>query len=160
MSGHSGDMIVALNRLPAMPELPEGVELKRAMALDRSEILDYIGKTFDQKWVNEASVTLSSCPSRCVIAVKDERVIGFACWDTTAKGFFGPIGVSDECRGTGVGKALLLRTLAYMRDDGYAYGIIGWVDDAVEFYRKTLNAQYIPGGEPRNSAYSQMIRKI
>ena len=158
--GHSGDMIVALNRLPAMPELPEGVELKRAMALDKTAIFTYIRETFSQMWVDEASTSMASCPSHCVLAVKDEKIIGFACWDATAKGFLGPIGVSAECRGTGVGTALLLRTLAYMRDDGYAYGIIGWVDDARAFYERTIGAVYIPGGEPRNSAYSQMIRKI
>ena len=87
-------------------------------------------------------------------------MIGFACWDATAKGFFGPIGVTQACRGTNVGTALLLRTLAYMRDDVYVYGIIGWVDDAVRFYEKTIGAAFIPGGEPAKSIYSQMIRKI
>ena len=43
-----------------------------------------------------------------------------------------------------------------MRDDGYAYAIIGWVSDAAPFYEKLVNATFIPGGEPQNSIYSQM----
>ena len=33
--GRSGDMIVNIMNLPPVPPLPEGVELKRAMGLDR-----------------------------------------------------------------------------------------------------------------------------
>lgn len=158
--GRSGDMIVNIMNLPPMPALPEGVELKRAMGLDRGRILQFIRDNFSDGWAHETETALSCCPSHCVIAVKDEQVIGFACWDATAKGFFGPIGVTEACRGSSVGTALLLRTLAYMRDDGYVYGIIGWVDDAVRFYEKTIGATFIPGGDPAKSIYSQMIRKI
>ena len=158
--GRSGDMIVNIMRLPDGPALPEGVELKRAMALDRRGILQFIRENFSDGWANEAETALAGCPSRCIIAVKDEQVVGFACWDATAKGFFGPIGVTEDCRGTGVGTALLLRTLEHMRCDGYAYAVIGWVDDAVRFYEKTIGAVFIPGGEPQNSVYSQMICKV
>lgn len=160
MNHPAGDMITSIMHLPSLPDLPDGVVLKRAMGLDRQKILQYIRDHFSEDWINEAGTTLASCPSRCVVAVKDEQIIGFACWDTTAKGFFGPIGVSENCRGSGIGSALLLRTLAYMRDDGYAYAIIGWVADARPFYEKVVNAVYIPGGTPNNSAYSQLIRQV
>lgn len=156
--GRSGDMIVNVMDLPPMPQLPQGVKLKRAMGLDRQRILQFIGDNFSDGWINETETALSCCPSHCVIVVKDEQVIGFACWDATAKGFFGPIGVAENCRGTNVGTALLLRTLAYMRDDGYVYAIIGWVDDAVRFYEKVIGATFIPCGQPWNSIYSQMIK--
>ena len=55
-----------------------------------------------------------------------------------------------------VGTALLLRTLTCMREEGYGYAIIGWVDDAEQFYRKTVNAEWIPGGEPENTVYSNL----
>lgn len=160
MNHPAGDMITSVMHLPPLPDLPDGIVLKRAMGLDRQKVLRYIRENFSEDWINEAETTLASCPSRCVIAVKDEQIIGFACWDTTAKGFFGPIGVSESCRGSGVGSALLLRTLAYMRDDGYAYAIIGWVADARPFYEKVVNAVYIPGGTPGNSAYSQLIHQV
>lgn len=162
MPKQAGDMLANLMHLPPMPTLPQGVKIKRAMGLDRTQILAFIGKAFpnDVAWVDEAATTLACCPTRCVIAVKDEQVIGFACWDTTAKDYFGPIGVAEDWRGTGVGTALLLRTLAYMRDEGYVYAVIGWVGEASRFYEKTVGAFYIPGGEPCNSAYSQLIRDV
>lgn len=160
MEHHVGDMLVNLMHLPPMPPLPEGVRIKRAMGLDRQKILRFVSEAFpgDPGWVEEVTTTLMCCPSRCVIAVKEGQVIGFACWDTTAKDFFGPLGVAEDCRGTGVGTALLLRTLMYMRDEGYAYAVIGWVGDAAPFYEKSVGAFYIPGGEPENSVYSQMVQ--
>ena len=44
-----------------------------------------------------------------------------------------------------------------MRDAGYGYAVIGWVGDAANFYRKTVGAQFIPGGEPENTVYANMI---
>ena len=158
MAKPCGDMIASLTRLPEVPTLPEGVQLKRALCIDRQRILQFIQENFGDGWRNEAETTLASCPSRCVLAVKDEQIIGFACWDATAKGLFGPIGVTEACRGTGVGSALLLRVLAYMRDEGYAYAVIGWVTDAAPFYEKLLGATFIPGGEPQHSVYSQLVK--
>ena len=44
-----------------------------------------------------------------------------------------------------------------MREYGYAYAVIGWVSDAELFYRKTVGAEWIRGGNPENSVYSGMI---
>ena len=160
MAERSGDMICSVMHLPEMPKLPESVKIKRALGIDRQRILQFIRENFSDGWANEAETTLCCCPSHCVIAVEEGKVIGFACWDAVAKGQFGPIGVNASCRGRNVGAALLLRTLAYMRDDGYAYAIIGWVSSAAPFYEKLVNATYIPGGEPHNSIYSQMIADV
>lgn len=152
-----GDMIVNLTRLPAMPQLPEGVHIRRAMAADHQCILDFIRQRFSENWVHEADAGLSALPSRCLIAVKDKQILGFCCWDVSALDYFGPIGVDEAARGTGVGSALLIRALEHMRDAGYGYAIIGWVSDAADFYRKTVGAQFIPGGEPENTVYANMI---
>lgn len=72
-------------------------------------------------------------------------------------GFFGPIGIDASCRGRNVGKALLIRTLNAMKEYGYAYAVIGWVSSAEHFYRKTVGAEFIPGGNPENSIYSNKI---
>ena len=153
------DMIANLTTMPAMPPLPPGVELKRAQAAEKRAILAFVEQNFSDAWYGEVDVALSSCPSRCILAVKDEQLIGISCWDVAAKGFFGPIGVHESQRGGGVGTALLIRTLEYMRDDGYAYAIIGWVDKAAPFYEKTIGARFIEGGEPQNSVFSNMIKK-
>ena len=153
-----GDMIVNLTGLKEIPALPEGVSLKRAMGPDRQRIMQFVKENFGDGWKNEADVALGQAPSHCVIAVKDQKVVGFCCYDATAKGFFGPIGVVESMRGTGIGAALTLRTLQYMRDDGYGYAIIGWVGDAADFYAKIAGATFIPGGEPENSVYSNLIQ--
>ncbi|MGN0745490.1 MAG: GNAT family N-acetyltransferase [Aristaeellaceae bacterium] len=152
-----GDMIVNLMHLPALPQLPEGVRIRRAMAADHDRILDFIRQRFSENWVHEADAALSTLPAPCLIAVKDKQILGFCCWDVSALNYFGPIGVDEAARGTGVGSALLIRALEHMRDAGYGYAIIGWVSDAADFYRKTVNALFIPGGEPENTVYANMV---
>lgn len=97
-------------------------------------------------------------PGKCFIATKKGKLLGFACYDASAKGFFGPIGVLTSERGKNIGTLLLLlRTLEAMREYGYGYAIIGWVSEAEQFYRKTVSAEYIKNGEPENSVYSNLI---
>ena len=152
-----GDMIVNLTQLPAMPALPEDVRIRRAMAADHDRILDFVRRRFNENWVHETDAALAALPSRCLIAVRDKQIIGFCCWDVSALNYFGPIGVDEAARGGNIGSALLIRALEHMRDAGYGYAIIGWVSDAAEFYRKTVGAQFIPGGEPENTVYANMV---
>ena len=153
---YSGDMIASLMQLPAEPTIP-GVRIVRALAVDRQRILQFIQQNFGNGWRNEAEGTLACCPSTCVVAVRDGQVIGFACWDALAKGMFGPIGVSEAERGTGVGSALLLRAFRLMRDTGYAYAVIGWVEEAAPFYEKLVRATFIPGATPAHSIYQSLV---
>jgi len=148
------DMIANLTRLP-QGNAPQGVKIKRAFVGDKEAVLAFVRQHFSAGWVAEAECALLS--HKCFIATEEGRLLGFACYDSTAKGYFGPIGVLEETRGKGVGSALLIRTLECMREDGYGYAIIGWVDDAEVFYRKTVGAEFIPGGEPENTVYSNLI---
>lgn len=154
---YSGDMIVNLTTLNDEISLPAGVKIKRAFPADKSRILEFVGANFSRNWVNEAEYSLLQSPPACFVATREGKIIGFACYDASAKGFFGPTGLAQEERGCGIGRALLLRTLLAMREAGYGYGIIGWVGDAVGFYEKCVNARYIEGGEPQNSVYSRFI---
>mgnify|MGYP002513549219 CR=1 FL=1 len=95
--------------------------------------------------------------SKCFIATENGKMLGFACYDSSAKGFFGPIGVAEERRGKNIGQALLVRTLNAMKEYGYGYAIIGGVSEAEQFYRKTVGAEFIQGGNPENSVYSNLI---
>ena len=154
---YSGDMLVNLTGIEEK-EAPEGIKIKRAFPGDMYKILDFVCENFGEGWKGEAAYALMQQPPKCWIAVKDGKVIGFACHDASAKDFFGPTGVSKDMRGRGIGEALLRRTLISMREEGYAYAIIGWVGDAAEFYEKAVGAKYIDGGEPQNSVYRNMIR--
>ncbi len=154
------DMLVKLYDLPdeieGLKELKdEGILIKRALPLDKGKILEYVKDTFSVGWASECDVSFSNKPVSCYVAVKDKEIIGFACYEATAKGFFGPTGVTANFRGKGLGKALLFKCLHSMKEEGYAYAIIGWVDDALEFYKKTVNAQEIEDSFP--GIYSRMI---
>jgi len=75
------------------------------------------------------------------------RIAGFCCWDCTAKGFLGPIGVHDDFRGMNAGKAVVLSVLHSMREAGYGYAIIGDTGP-VDFFRKICDARIIKGSTP------------
>ena len=151
-----GDMIANLTRLSARIEV-EGVEIKQVYPTDKNRVMDFIRENFSEGWALEAEYAMMQSPRKCFIAVENKQVIGFACYDATAKGFFGPLGVKESERGRRIGQAVTLNTLHAMREFGYGYAIIGWVGGAAEFYRKLCGAQFIDGGEPKNSVYTNMI---
>jgi predicted N-acetyltransferase YhbS len=146
------DMLVRLYDLPESESIYRGVEghgyvLRRARAFEKHTVAAFAGANFSPKWVSEVEVALSRQPVACFIATKDRQVVGFACYDTTLRGFFGPTGVAESARGSGLGKALLFKSLEALRDLGYAYAIIGGVGPR-EFYAKACGAIEIPGSDP------------
>lgn len=152
----SFDMIASLYNLPQV-KINEKIQIKRAYPSDKDIILDFIKKNFEKNWIYEAEYAIVSDISKCFVAVDNKKIIGFACFDSSAKGFFGPMGVLKKRRGEKIGATLLYKTLLAMKEYGYAYAIIGWVNDAKEFYEKTINAQVIQNSSPSNSVYSRLI---
>lgn len=160
---HEGcDMIVNLKDIPKISCEEEfnnnGIKIKRAFPGDKRRILDFVKENFNEGWIYEAEHAILSDVPKCFIATCDGKVVGFACFDSSAKGFFGPIGVDPSMRGKKIGEALLIRTLNAMKEYGYWYAIIGWVSDAEKFYRKTVGAEFIQNGTPENSVYSNMVQ--
>lgn len=153
------DLLVRLYDLPEFTATARvaaaGILVRRALVPERHLILDWIGLRFSPHWVSEASTALSQMPPTILIAVRDNTLLGFACYDTSAKGFFGPTGVDEAARGQGIGEALLIATLRTMREAGYGYAVIG-DPGPVEFYKKRLEAFEIPGSEP--GVYAGMLR--
>lgn len=146
------DMLVRLYDLPDSTELyrsvaASGVTLRRARAFERHTVGDFVRAHFSAKWVSEVEVAMSRQPIACHIATRAGQVLGFACHDTTLRGFFGPTGVAEAARGLGLGKALLMRSLEALRELGHAYAIIGGVGPK-EFYAKACGAIEIPGSDP------------
>lgn len=154
-----GDLLVRLYDLPEFDAearvAAAGIVVRRAIAPERQVILDWIGANFYAPWVGEAALALSVLPITCWIAVKDADLLGFACHDTSAKGFFGPTGVAETARGQGIGEALLIATLKGMREAGYAYAVIG-DPGPVAFYQRRLDAMEIPKSKP--GIYAGMLR--
>jgi GNAT superfamily N-acetyltransferase len=133
--------------------------IKKPCITDKDAILSFVNQNFrDEQWTNECEYALFNNPISCFIAVKDKELIGFSCYDATAKGFFGPLGVKDAYRKMGVGKALLKRALYSMKEYGYAYAIIGWVaEEGIRFYQKSVNAVLIEDSPPHKSIYRNML---
>ncbi len=91
-------------------------------------------------------MAFSHQPITAYIAVKEREFAGFAVYECTRRGYFGPTGVREDLRKSGLGSALLFRCLESMRELGYAYGVIGGVGPA-EFYERVCGAFVIPGSE-------------
>ena len=95
-----------------------------------------------------ATAALYRSPVSCYAAVDaDKQVLGFACYDATAKDFFGPTGVMESQRGKGIGAALLIACMQAMAAEGYAYAVIGGAGP-VAFYEKVVGATVIPDSVP------------
>ena len=145
------DMLVKLYDLPGSQALREqlaqaGVSLRRALAPEKHKVIAWVRDNFSDYWASEADVGFSREPVSCFIAVKDGKIIGFACHDVTCRNFFGPTGVDPKARKGGVGTALLLACLEDMKQAGYGYAIIGGVGPA-DYYAKAVGAVPIEGSD-------------
>lgn len=61
-------------------------------------VVTYVRTVFLEAWGSECDVAFSHQPPRSFIAVHDEEIVGFACYNATCWGFFGPLGVSEAFR--------------------------------------------------------------
>ena len=148
----SKDMLVSLLDLPDITQLKndlaaKGIHIRRAMTPDKYVILPEVENMMSVYAKGEADVCFSRQPVSLFIATIRDKVIGFACYDGTYRNFFGPTAVQKEYQGLGIGKALLVETLADMRNVGYAYAIIGSAGPA-KFYEKCVGAKEIEGSDP------------
>ncbi len=146
------DLLVPLYRLPsAEPWITrlraEGIVVRRAYPFELSRTRRFVATHFHEGWADEAEASFARQPLTCWIAIQEKRVVGFACVDSTLKGFFGPTGVDPALRGKGVGAALLLAALQGLKDTGYGYAVIGGAGP-VEFYEKVAGATVIPDSSP------------
>ena len=151
------DMLVKLYELPeyhAGTFNSFGIKIKRGMAFEKSAIVKFACE-FSQAWADECEVAFTNKPISCFVAQLNGVVVGFACYNTTAPGFFGPTAVSDKHRKKGVGKALLLEALYAQKNLGFVYSIIGRVGSA-EYYSKTVGATIIEGSNP--GIYNDLIK--
>ncbi|MGI6781410.1 MAG: GNAT family N-acetyltransferase [Acholeplasmataceae bacterium] len=153
------DLLVDLYDVKLIPNPNLDIRFVKVLAPDADKVVTYVKDNFRDEWASEIKAALYKSNPSCFIAIKDEKIIGFACYDATAKGFFGPIGVSEEARGLGVGTTLVQMTLLSMLEDGYAYAIIGGPSVKVhDFYRKACSkVLVIPDSR---KIYLRMIRKI
>ncbi|TXE11066.1 GNAT family N-acetyltransferase [Algoriphagus aquimarinus] len=156
------DMLVRLIGLPdaSLEEArllkKEKVVFRRAIAPEKHLLSNWVLEHFGEYWQSEVEVAFSRQPVACWLAQRGNDILGFACYESSARNFFGPTGTLEAERGKGIGKILLIKSLESMKEMGYAYAIIGGVGPA-EFYEKAVNAKTIEGSEV--SIYENLIRK-
>ncbi len=155
------DMLVRLMELPDTSGLEsrlrqEGILFRKPIAPERNLLTDWTKNNFSAYWASEMEVAFSHHPVSCILAQANGKPVGFACYETTARNFFGPTGVLEDHRGSGIGKVLLVKALQAMKELGYAYAIIGGVGPA-KYYQKAVGAVIIDGSE--RSIYDNLLRK-
>lgn len=155
------DLLVRLYDLPdpgaRMDALLErSVTVRRAMAYERHQVLDWVREHFGEGWAGETASAFGPPPVNCLIAVRDGTILGFACYDCTCRDFFGPTGVLERERGAGIGAGMLLAALHAMKNAGYAYAIIGGAD-SLAFYERVAGAVPIGGSDP--GVYRDRLRR-
>ena len=155
------DMLVKLYNIPHSHDIEEnlfksGIRIKKALAPDRSKIIAFARTCAKDDYSDEVRAAFANNPVTCYIATREKELIGFACYEATARNFFGPMAVLESERRKGIGKALLLKSLESMQELGYAYAIIGWpAKSAVDFYKKCVNAILVD--EKSSGVYKRMI---
>ena len=153
------DLLVNLLKLPAF-ELPHtrvaGIDIRRAQPFEITPVRQFVETNFNVAWADEISVGFANKPVSVFIATRYGRVVGFAAYECTRRGLFGPTGVSEAERGAGIGKLLLLASLWGMREMGYVYAVIGGVGPA-EFYQKAVGAIVIPDSDP--GIYRDLLKR-
>lgn len=154
------DLLVNLLKLtalePVLLELDKAqIVVRRAQPFEITQVRSFVEKHFSLAWADEISIGFTNKPVSLYIAVVEKEVVGFAAYECTRRGFFGPTGVASGMQGRGVGKALLLASLWGLRELGYVYGIIGRAGP-VEFYEQAVGAIVIPDSDP--GIYADLLK--
>ena len=123
-----------------------GVAVRRADPWDHARYRRFVEGTFGELWAVEADLAYRQSPITAFVAEREGRIVGFAAYECTRRGYFGPTGVQPDERGRGIGGALLFRCLESMCEMGYAYAIIGGVGPQ-DYYEKVCGAFVIPRSE-------------
>jgi predicted N-acetyltransferase YhbS len=146
------DMLVRLYDLPEVDDrlaaLEEsGIVVKRAQPWEVSPLRRFIEDHFSEGWADESSAAFANKPITAFVAQDGDRMVGFAAYECTRRGFFGPMGVDEGWRKRGIGAALTLACLHAMREMGYGYAIIGAAGPE-DFYAKCCGAEVIADSKP------------
>ncbi len=142
------DLLVNLLKLPALDHSAEqDFCVRHAQPWELTPVRHFVETNFSRSWADEMSVGFARQPVSVFVAIIEGELVGFAAYECTRRGFFGPTGVISTARGQGIGKALLLASLSALREMGYVYAIIG-AAGPVHFYQRTVGAIVIPDSEP------------
>jgi predicted N-acetyltransferase YhbS len=142
------DLLVNLLKLPKLEHpLDKSLTIRRAQPFELTPVTTFVAENFSRAWADEITVGFANKPVTVYLATIERQVVGFAAYECTRRGFFGPTGVLERSRGMGIGKALLISGLQGLKEMGYVYAVIG-AAGPVRFYQETVGAIVIPESEP------------
>ena len=150
------DLLVNLLKLPPLDTDSSEFLIRRAQPFELTPVRNFVETNFSLSWADEMSVGFTRQPVSVFIATINREIVGFAAYECTRRGFFGPTGVVEAARGKGAGKALVLASLWALRELGYVYAIVG-AAGPVRFYQKAVGAIIIPDSEP--GIYADPLKK-
>lgn len=147
IEGYEFNMSVDLTRpLPVPPEAVRGQELSRAGVVvrelsrrDEAPLRAWLERTWGPNWTYEGLLALRRRVPTGVVAEQNGRIVGFAVFDSTRPGWFGPMGVEPGLQGGGVGVELCVRAFEAMARKGYTEAQIAWAGPRC-FYARKLGA--------------------
>lgn len=87
------DMLVKLYQLSDFREKirrleEEGIIIRQALAPEKYLVTGWIKDNFSPAWASEGEVAFSNQPVSCFIATRDKELLGFACYESTCRGFW------------------------------------------------------------------------
>jgi GNAT superfamily N-acetyltransferase len=126
-----------------LADLPSS-DARRAGIEERDRVLAFIEQHFGRIWRFEAARAFEADPPTLFVVEENGQLAGFAAHDANNRGlgFFGPTGVDPTLRGRGLGRRLLLASLADLALLGFSTAVIPWTD-ALEFYAKSCGARVV-----------------
>jgi len=118
----------------------EGIVVRRAYGADIPATAAFALQTFSLGWQIEVEEARRFSPPPLNIAIYRDQVVGFAAYDVTGYGRFGPTGTRPDMRKRGIGSVLLKRCLQQMYDRGDLTTEIAWAGP-VAFYAREVGAR-------------------
>jgi len=110
------DLLVKLYELPDVHPLvtalhAQGVEVRQPFPTEKHHLSTWVLRHFSESWAAGIELAVGTWPARCYIAVRrtrqqppgddpydlpTEELLGFGCYDVSARGMFGPLGVRED----------------------------------------------------------------
>lgn len=121
---------------PAVP----GLTLSRATIAEVEDTAAFARAYFSEGWRQEVADAAAFEPIPLFIARDGAEIVGFAAYDVTGYGRFGPTGTRPDYRHRGIGRALCRLCLLDMRARGDDVAHIGWAGP-IAFYARAVGAR-------------------
>jgi GNAT superfamily N-acetyltransferase len=122
-----------------------GIAVRRGEPGDAEAVAEHTLRLWSDTsdvWFRETRTALHRDPPPIFLALRGERVVGFAAHGIHRPSLYGPIATDPAEQGHGIGAVLSALCLADMAARGVRFAQIGWVaETAIPFYSRTAGAR-------------------